>query len=489
MLSQSARPLLGGAMTRKFTGLLTLVLVVPLSLAAQDAKTLLQAASKAMGDVKSIQYSGSGHLYALGQAYSPTSAWPQNNITTYTRTIDYGSRSSKEELTQVEPTPPRLGGAAPFAGEQKQINLVSGQYAWNQAEHATQPAVAASEERQLQIWLTPHGFLRAAMENNATEKKGSGGTIVSFTAGRFKINGTIDNQNMVTRTETWIANPVLGDLPVETTYSGYKDFNGVKFPTIIVQKQGGYPVLDLAVTSVEPNVSLTLPVPEAARTTTLPPVKVTSQKLADGIWFLAGGSHNSVLVEYPTYLVMIEAPLDEARSTAVIAEAKKLAPNKPIKYLINTHHHFDHSGGVRTYVAEGSTIITHEMNKAYYEQVWKAPHTLEPDRLARNSKKPTFITVKEKYTLADGGRSLEIYPLEGDTHNAGLMIGYIPKEEILVEADDFSWPAGTRSGPRYHANNVNLYRNIQRLKLDVKTIAPLHGEPVPLSELEKVATS
>jgi hypothetical protein len=120
-------------MTRKFTGLLTSILVVPLSLAARDAKTVLQAANKAMGDVRSIQYSGTGHLYALGQAYNPTSAWPQNNITSYTRTIDYGSRSSKEELTQVEPTPPRVGGAAPFAGEQKQINLVSGQYAWNQA--------------------------------------------------------------------------------------------------------------------------------------------------------------------------------------------------------------------------------------------------------------------------------------------------------------------------------------------------------------------
>jgi hypothetical protein len=150
-------------MTRKFTGLLTLVLVVPVSLAAQDAKPVLQVASKAIGDVRSIQYSGTGHLYALGQAYSPTSAWPQNNITSYTRTIDYGSRSSREELTQVEPTPPRLGGAAPFAGEQKQINLVSGQYGWNQVGNAPQPAVAAAEERQLQIWLTPHGFLKAAM--------------------------------------------------------------------------------------------------------------------------------------------------------------------------------------------------------------------------------------------------------------------------------------------------------------------------------------
>jgi glyoxylase-like metal-dependent hydrolase (beta-lactamase superfamily II) len=476
-------------MIRKFAGIVTFLFVVSVTVAAQDAKTVLQAASKAMGDVKSIQYSGTGHLYALGQAYNPTSAWPQNIITSYTRTIDYSSRSSREELTQVEPTPPRLGGAAPFAGEQKQTNLVSGQYAWNQVGNTPQPAAAAAEERQLQIWLTPHGFLMAAMENNATAKKGSAGTVVSFTSGKFKINGTIDSQNMVINTETWIANPVLGDMPIETTYSGYKDFHGVKFPTSILQKQGGYPVLDLTVTSVQPSARLDLAVPETARTATEPPVKVTSQKIGDGIWLLAGGTHNSVLVEYPTYLVMIEAPLDEARSIAVINETKKLVPNKPIKYLINTHHHFDHSGGMRTYVAEGAVIITHEMNKAYYERVWKAPHTIEPDRLAQNHKEAMFITVKTKYTLADGGRSLDIYPLEGDTHNAGLMMVYMPKEKILVEADDFSWPAGTRAGARYHQNNVNLSRNIQRLKLDVKTIAPIHGELVPLSELEKLATS
>src|SRR5260370_15946424 len=127
-----------------------------------------------MGHVRSIEYAESGKLYALGQAYSPPSAWRQNNITRYTRTIAYGSRGSKEELTQVEPNPPRLGGAAPFAGEQKQINLVSGQYAWNQVGNASQPAVAAAEERQLQIWLTPHRFLHASMENNATVTNGAG---------------------------------------------------------------------------------------------------------------------------------------------------------------------------------------------------------------------------------------------------------------------------------------------------------------------------
>jgi glyoxylase-like metal-dependent hydrolase (beta-lactamase superfamily II) len=478
-------------MIRKFVSLLTLVLALSWSLAAQDAKSVLQSAAKAMGDVKSVQFSGTGHVGSVGQAYSPSSPWPINNITAYTRTIDYGSKSSKEELTQVEPNPIRKGGAAPFAGEQKQVNLVSGQYAWNQPGAAPQPAVAAAEERQLQIWLTPHGFLKAAAENNATAKKGSGGTVLSFTEGKFKFNGTIDKQGMVTRTETWLPNPVLGDMPVETTYSAYKDFNGVKFPTVIVQKQGGYPVLDLAVTEARGNVDLSLPVPDAVRAAKAPPVNVVSQKMADGVWFMGGGTHNSVLVEYPNYLVMIEGPNNDARSMAVMAEAKKLVPNKPVKYLINTHHHFDHSGGVRAYVAEGATVITNDLNKSYYERVWKAPRTLDADRLSQNPKKAVFITFKDKYVLADGGKSLEIYRIEGDNHNAGMSMIYLPKEKILVEADDFTPlpPNAPSTGPRSHAGLVNLYDVLQRMKLDVATVAPLHGGVQPYSELQKAATT
>src|SRR5437899_3770635 len=176
-----------------------------------------------------------------------------------------------------------------------EVNLVSGQSAWNQPGNAAQPAVAAAEERQLQIWLTPHGFLKAAMENNATAKKGKGGTVVSFSEGKFKLDGTIDSQGMVTRTETWLPNPVLGDMPVETDYSGYKDFNGVKFPTTIVQKQGGSPVLNLTVTDVRANPDLALTVPDNVKAARIPPVNVTNQKLADGVWFLRSEEHTSEL--------------------------------------------------------------------------------------------------------------------------------------------------------------------------------------------------
>jgi len=456
---------------------------------AQDAKTVLQNAFKAMGDVKSIQYSGTGHLSQVGQAWNPTSPWPETIVNSYTKTIDYGSQSAREELVRNEGEPPAKGGAAPFGGDQRQVNLVSGQYAWNQPGNAPQPAVAAAEERQLQIWLSPHGFLNGAMQKNATAKKGKGGTDVTFTAmGKFKVTGTIDSQGMVTKTETRIPNPVLGDMLVETDYSGYKDFGGVKFPTMIVQKQGGHPLLDLAVTDVKANVPLSLTVPEPVKTAKLPPVVVQSQKLGDGLWWLGGGSHNSVVVEYPSYITVIESPLNEERALAVIAEAKKLVPNKPIKYLVNTHSHFDHAGGVRTFIAEGATVITNAMNKSYYEQIFKAPHSMDPDKLSQNPKKATYVTVKDKYVLSDGGREIDIHHMENDNHNEGMLIVYIPKEKVLVEADEFTPPApNTTPAPRALSFTKNLAANIERLKLDVVTIAPLHGVVVPVAEFKKWA--
>jgi glyoxylase-like metal-dependent hydrolase (beta-lactamase superfamily II) len=328
------------------------------------------------------------------------------------------------------------------------------------------------------------------MDNNATATKGAAGTVVSFQDGKYKIEGTINAQNLVAKTDTWIPNPVLGDMLVETTYAGYKDFNGVKFPTTIVQKQGGEATLELAVSSVNPNPGLNVSVPDAVKDAKAPAIKVESQKLGDGIWFIGGGSHNSMVVEFPTYITVIEAPLSEARSLAVIAEAKKLVPNKPIKYLINTHSHFDHSGGVRTYVAEGATIITQEMNVPFYQKAWAAPRTLAPDNFSKGSKEASFLPVKEKYVLTEGNRTLELFHENGSMHNAGMLIVYFPKEKILEEADDFTPDLPELAAPggiRPPVFIANLMKQIQALKLDVSTIAPMHGIVVPFSNLQKVA--
>jgi len=280
----------------------------------------------------------------------------------------------------------------------------------------------------------------------------------------------------VEKVQTWINNPVLGDTLVETAFSDYRDFNGVQFPAHIVRQQGGYPVLDLTVSSVTRNGAVDLAVPDQARNATVPPVTVTSDKLAEGVYYLRGGTHHSLAIDQQDHIVIVEGPLDEARSTAVIAKAKELIPNKPIKYLINTHAHFDHSGGLRTYVDEGATIVTHEMNKAYYEKAWSAPHSLNPDRLEQSKKTAMFETFTDKHVVTDGRRAIEIYPIQGSGHNDAFVMVYLPRERVLAEADAFT-PAAADAPPPAVPNpfSVNLYDNIQRLKLDVRQIAALHG--------------
>jgi hypothetical protein len=253
----------------------------------------------------------------------------------------------------------------------------------------------------------------------------------------------------------------------------------VKFPTHILEKQGGFPTLDLTVTSAEANVeNAALQPPDNVLHATVPPERAAPQKIAEGVWYMQG-RHSSVLIEFQDFLAVVDAPLSEARSLAVIESVKRLVPNKPIKYVINTHHHFDHSGGLRTYVAEGATVITHEGNRAFYEWAWKQPRTLEPDRLAQNPREPSFITYKTKYVLTDGTRSAEVHLIVGDNHDEFLSFVYLPKKKLAVEVDDFSDRYIT---PMSLGLWNNFYGNLQRLQLDVENIAPLHGTLTPMSE-------
>ena len=459
-----------------------LVIGVALATAActKDAKSVLGSAQSAMGNPKSIQYSGTGMNAFFGQALTAGKEWPRRNLTAYTRTINYDQKSSREEMTFAQPV---------FGGQQQNAQ-VSGSKAWNVGPNGAAPQLAAAEERQLQIWLTPHGFVKEALEASATTMKDgdAGSHMITFTAlGKFNVTGAIDGNNLVTRVETTLANPVLGDTPVIATYSDYKDFNGVKFPTKIAQSQGGFPVWDLTINSVTPNAPADLPVPENVQSATVPPVKVDTTKLADGVWFLAGGSHHSLAVEFKDFSAVIEAPLTEERSLAVIAETRKLIPNKPIKYVISTHHHFDHSGGLRTYVAEGATVVTHESNKAYFEKTFQAPAALVPDAQGKAPKPAAFQTVSDKYALTDGQQTIEVYATQGDNHTDELLVAYLPGPRILVEADAYSPQAGNARPPSpAPPNAVNLYNNIQRLKLNVATIAPIHGRgAVPIAELRR----
>jgi len=184
------------------------------------------------------------------------------------------------------------------------------------------------------------------------------------------------------------------------------------------------------------------------------------------------------------YLIAVEAPHGEQRSIAVLNEIKKLVPNKPLKYVINTHHHFDHSSGLRTYAAEGVTIVTHEINRPYFERAALNSWTLGPDRLAKSKKKPVFQAMGDNMVLTDGTRSVELYQIGGNSHHDGIIMAYLRKEKILIEADVFTpGPAGAEPPKVPNPQAVNLEANVRRLGLDVDRIVPIHGRIVAYGDL------
>ena len=280
--------------------LLALIVVMGDTTRAQDARSVLQAAVRAMGgaNVKTIQYSGTGWNAGVGQSFSPQDDWPRFEVTRYTRTIDYDARSSREEFTRRQGNnPPRGGGGTPLQGDQQQVAIVSGNSAWNMDGQNPVPqtgqylaGISVSDFRQLDILLTPHGFLKAALAANPTAislmlpaspgaiTQNGKATLVSFTAmGKYRVNGTFNDQNMLELVQTWVPNPVYGDMLYELRYTDYKDFGGVKFPTVLHIHQGdprlstAHNSMEIKLTSVQPNVSVpAMNVPDAVRNATTP---------------------------------------------------------------------------------------------------------------------------------------------------------------------------------------------------------------------------
>src|SRR3989441_502455 len=325
---------------------LALIVVAGDTLRAQDARGVLQAAAKAMGaaNLKTIQYSGTGWNAGVGQSFSPQDDWPHFEVTRYTRTIDYDARSSREEFTRRQGNnPPRGGGGTPLQGDQQQVAIVSGNSAWNMDGQNPVPqtgqylaGISVSDFRQLDILLTPHGFLKAALAANPTAisltlpaspgaiTQNGKATLVSFTAmGKYRVNGTFNDQNLLELVQTWIANPVYGDMLYELRYTNYKDFGGVKYPTVLHIHQGdprlsvAHNSMEITVTNVQPNVNVPrITVPDTVQKAAAPRERAESQKLADGVWVIGGGTHNSLAGEFPDFSAVVETAPDKGRALA-----------------------------------------------------------------------------------------------------------------------------------------------------------------------------
>ena len=448
---------------------------------AQDARTVIVNASRAMGadNLNSIEYSGMGADFSVGQAMTAGGQWPKFINKSFTRTINYLTPAAmRTQRVRVQGEYPQNGGGGqPLIGEatQNQVVVVGPNTNWNQ---------------QLEFILTPHGFLKAAAAANppATVANqtvaGRRLQVVSFVGqNKAKINGYINDQNLVEKVETWIDNNMLGDMLWDATFTQYANFGGVQFPRRIVQRQAGFPILDWMAMDVKPNAPAAIEAPapaagggggggqQAAAT--------TSKQLGPGVWMVLP-AYASIVVDFRDYIVVIGGGNNDARAEATIAEARRLVPNKPIRYVINTHAHFDHMGGLRAYAAEGVTILTHESNRAYFERIFNAPRTLNPDKLTSSKRKVTIEgMVGDKRVLTDGARTIELHKQQGNFHQDGLIFAYLPNEKVLLQADMFNPPADPNftTPAVINMNSVNLFDNIQRLGLDVQAFVPEHYPP------------
>ena len=495
-----------------------------------------QRRSIGVENLSCVTISGSAYAGMVGQqrlnAYEVD--WPRGEpLTNYTRMMNWGEGTMLEVFDREPGHNPAswkhgLGwrGGTPIQRNTRQTFAVNGEYGWYIDGNGRRPVPALPEDAerwQLDLWLNPHGFLKAARRPGANPQAvwrwelgemGRDGatttpekvTIVSITVlGRYRVDATINSANLLQRIHTWVPDPVLGDMNYEHefTNASYVDLgNGVRFPTGWHQHEGwddnyqaqsinaGHDAFGGRLADIQPNVCVDpVRVPDAVRATTFA-VEVDASELQPGVWLLGGSSHNSVAVEFQDYVAVVEAPLDEARNLAVIDEVVRLVPEKPIRFLVNTHQHHDHIGGLRTYMHIGATIITHWKNYDFYVQdvLNYAPRTLNPDMVAlwpptELAEGYQYETVRENYWLRDSSRSLHISYVHPLAHVEGMLIAYLPDERLLIEADLFDPPApGASRQTEPSAANRSLYEHVQRLDLEVDMIVPIHGRPVPWSD-------
>ena len=476
--------------TTSAIALVLLALLAAGTQAQQDARAVLQAVGKNIGadTVTTLQIMGTSGWDAFpGASYSPYDDWTRFELTAYMKQIDFNARYLRERRTRQFGPYPRIGGAlgVPEQGTNTLDVIFSRDIAWTQEGGGDGPLGREGymdggpivDMRQLDILLTPHGFVKAALAPDAkptitsSRPMGRPTTFVTITAlGKYKVTAAINDRQEIEHVHTYLANPMLGDMLYENDYGPYRQFGAVKFPTVIRHSEGdarlnpGHSAMQVNVSDVKANAPVDIvPVPDSARVPPQDASKIESQEIAKGVWYIGGIRHGSVLVEFRDFVAVMEAPLNEKRATAVINEVYRLVPNKPIRYLVNSHHHFDHSGGLRTFAAEGAAIVTHELNRDFYQNVVLSPtaRTLDPDRLLvmgpAEGRRPTLALVHDNYEITDGQRTFEVLPLQGFAHVATMVVGYIPAERIAVFAD---------------ASPQDIQK---RMKLDVATYVSLHG--------------
>ena len=474
------------------TLLACMLMLAGCSTLSPEAKTaaLIAQTETAMGSakLKTLAVTGHGSSASVGQAYAPGMAWPGLHLTALSRSMNFEAASFREEYISSR-REPQGGGAVPLmgSGDARGVVLARATHAWDVTSIATVSNPAALPARLHDLWTsTPQAAIKAAARLGARagvrrEALRRWDTLSFDLPGQFSATLLLEDSGLISRIESRVAHAVLGEMPVVTQFLDYRLHAGMLMPSRIVQEQGGFAALDLQVTGVEANEVVEITIPDNVRTAT---EAVSVDKVADGVWFLGGGTHNSVAIEMAAQIVLVEAPLSAGRTRAVLDAANKLVAGKKTLTVINTHHHFDHAGGLRLAAADGATLITSALAQPYFEAVFAQPPLPSAVAVAPVGIKPKIIPVEAKLVLNDAKRPVEIHTLKDSIHAHGLLAVWLPRERLLIEADAYTPGAPDAPPPAVpNANQLNLVQNLERLRLAPQRILPLHGRVMPAADL------
>lgn len=466
------------------------------ALSAQSAT--LDAAVNALGGkarllaVRTLVIEGRGEQLNFGQNHTP-SAETRFEVTAYRMATDFAARRHLIDVTRVPRFP-----TANTAPQRFRLGL-DGEVAYGilPNETMTRAAAQVAADRAHNVMLLPIGFIQAAYAPGTVLSEDSdraGVRRVRIDVGGHTYAMYVDTRtNLPVRTEKLLYQPMLGDVSVVTDFSDWQDVAGIMHPMRLVQRyENLFTLSDTRLTGVRVNEDPgTLAATDSIRAIvvlpTPPAPTIVVDSVAPGVWSIAGQTHHTIAIEQSNQVVLVEAPQSDLRTLAAIERARELRPAKAVNLLINTHHHFDHSGGLRAAIAQGLTIATHEGNRDFYERVlFPRRHAVVQDALARNPRPLRLMPIGDKVVRADSLRPIELYQVPSD-HSGSMLIVYLPNERLLIQADLYNPPAANAINPVFPFAKA-LVDNVQRRGLQVDRVVGIHGRPVPWSDVLAAAS-